>query len=397
MGVVLWGIYSFYYTDRVTADIFKYFDDSKIMFDSFTDKPSHFFKMLTGVNDNTPAIVAYYDEMNFWQNKVDKSNHTIIRFNTIIRFFSLGYFNVHTVFMCFLSLIGLTAIYKTFYPVLTDKKRELIIVIFLIPSVLLWGSGVLKEGIIIFSMGLLIYNMSRLFSIKSLLLSMAAILLLTFSKLYVLVALIPSLLFILWINKTTTSNKVVKYIAVLLITLGIGLNIDKFTSIQNPLVTLSQKQNSFNLLAEGKITDAQYKPIAIPKSAIQINKLEPTLISLLRNSPQAFINTIFRPFIWEIKSPMMLIATIENLLVIAFIVLCLVFMKPIKDIPGEYIIFCSSFFLILFLIIGTSTPILGAIARYKVPALPFLLINFLLILDKNKIEKKSPIYSKLFR
>ena len=188
-----------------------------------------------------------------------------------------------------------------------------------------------------------------------------------------------------------------KYIAVLLITLSIGLNIEKFTSIQNPLVTLSQKQSSFNLLAEGKISDAHYKPIAIPKSAIQINRLDPTLKSLIENSPQAYINTILRPFIWEIKSPMMLIATIENLFIIAFIILCLIFMKPIKNIPKKYVIFCSSFFLILFLIIGTSTPILGAIARYKVPALPFLLITFLLILDKNKIQKHLPIYSKLFK
>ena len=68
MGVVLWAIYSFYYTDRVTADIFKYFDDSKIMFDALTEKPAHFFKMLSGINDNTPEIAVYYDEMNFWQN-----------------------------------------------------------------------------------------------------------------------------------------------------------------------------------------------------------------------------------------------------------------------------------------------------------------------------------------
>ena len=66
-----------------------------------------------------------------------------------------------------------------------------------------------------------------------------------------------------------------------------------------------------------------------------------------------------------------------------FILVCLIFIKPISTIKWEYVLFCLSFVAIQYLIIGETTPVLGAIARYKVPALPFLLIAFLFILDKN--------------
>ncbi len=393
-GLLLWAIYTFYYTDRSTADIYKYFDDSKILFDILKTHPSHYFKILTGIGNTTPEFDDYYCQMHYWARKIDSSiyndSHTIIRFNSLVRFFSFGYYNVHTVFICFLSLIGLTAIYKTFIPFLQDKKQELVFVVFLLPSVLFWGSGVLKEGLIFFALGLLIYYTTKLFSIKSIIICLGVSLLLAFSKFYVWLAIFPSLLFILWINKTSNSKLFLKFIIITIVLATVGLNIDRFTNIQNPLVTLSQKQIEFNQLAYGNLTDAYHQVIPVAGSAIKINPLEPTLTSLLHNSPQALMNTIFRPYVWEVKSPMMLMAGAENLLFIIFILLCIIFIKPLSTIRWEYVLFCLSFVVIQFLIIGETTPILGAIARYKVPALPFLLITFLLLLDKEKLIKRFP-------
>jgi len=129
-GFALWAIYTFYYTERVTADIYKYFDDSKVIFDCLKTNPADYFKMLFGIKNNTHAFDHYYSQMNFWAQKSGTSiyndSHTIIRFNALVRLFSFGYYNVHTVVICFLSLIGLTAIYKTFVIELQDKKQELL-------------------------------------------------------------------------------------------------------------------------------------------------------------------------------------------------------------------------------------------------------------------------------
>lgn len=393
-GLALWAVYTFYYTDRATADIYKYFDDSKILFDILKTDPTHFFKILFGVGNNSPEFYKYYTQMHYWARQIDSGiyndSHTIIRFNTLLRFFSLGYYNVHTVFICFLSLVGFTAIYKTFIPYLQDKKTELITAVFLVPSVLFWGSGVLKEGLIFFALGLLIYHFNKLFSIRSIFICVGVGLLLALSKFYVWLAILPGLLFILWIKKAGPAKIVFKYLLIIIAVIITGLNIDKFTSVQNPLVTLSQKQSEFSELANGNATDAYNKPIPVAKSVITINKLEPTLLSFIKNSPQALVNTIFRPFIWELRSPMILLSGIENIFILVFIGFCIFYRKSISVIPWAHVLFCLSFVVIQFLIIGCTTPILGAIVRYKVPAIPFLLIAFLLILDKEKVKVVSP-------
>jgi hypothetical protein len=47
------------------------------------------------------------------------------------------------------------------------------------------------------------------------------------------------------------------------------------------------------------------------------------------------------------------------------------------------------------LIIGETTPILGAIARYRMIALPFLIIAFIFIYDKEKLLKLMPFLKKI--
>ena len=127
-GFFVWAVYTYYYTYRPTADVFKYFDASEVMFNTLKTNPVHFFKMLFGIDCTGPEFYDYYDKMNYWNSKVNSSiysdNHLIILINTIIRFFSLGFFHVHRVFFSFLSLIGLTATYKTFIPFLQDKKTN---------------------------------------------------------------------------------------------------------------------------------------------------------------------------------------------------------------------------------------------------------------------------------
>ncbi|MCW3085565.1 MAG: hypothetical protein JWP12_2931 [Bacteroidetes bacterium] len=399
-GLALWAIYTFYYTDRSTADIYKYFDDSQVLFNALKTNPADYLKMLTGIGNNTPAFDRYYSEMHYWARKVDSSiyndSHTIIRFNALVRLFSFGYYNVHTVVICFLSLTGLTAIYKTFVTQLPDKKRELLFAVFLLPSVLFWGSGVLKEGLIFFALGLLIYYSNRLFSIKSIVICIAMALLLAFSKFYVWLAIFPGIVFLFWINKTSTKNTGLKFAAVMIIIVAIGLNIDSFTPIQNPLVTLSQKQFEFNQLAYGNLTDANHNPIPVAGSIIKIDTLQPTITSFLKNAPRALLNTTFRPYLSESRSPTMLLAALETFVIIMVMIICFSFIRPFKKIKWEYVLFCLSFVIIQFLIIGETTPVLGAAARYKTIALPFLVIAFLFILDKGKLLNYVPFLKKVF-
>lgn len=44
----------------------------------------------------------------------------------------------------------------------------------------------------------------------------------------------------------------------------------------------------------------------------------------------------------------------------------------------------------MFILTGLITPVMGAIVRYKVPALPFLMILLIQLIDKEKMIQKFP-------
>lgn len=389
-GVAVWAIYTFYYTDRLSADIYKYFDDSKILYEIFFRSPAHFFRILSGIGNSGPRFDPYYSSMHYWARSADagiyNDSHTIIRFNALLRFISMGYYQVHSIVLNFFSLLGLVALYKFFIQQLPDKKGPLIIAVFLLPSVLFWGSGVLKEGILFFATGMLLLHLTRLFSFRSVLWVTGMMALLAFSKFYVWVTLIPGCLFLIWDQSQKKPAPGIKLLLVLLMVSLVGLNIDKFSNFQHPLVTLAQKQHEFFQLANGELKDANNNPIPAAKSRIDIPVLAPTLSSFVKNAPQAIVTSLLRPFPSEVHGMFMIMAALETWLLLLILFLSVYFVLPVRRWNIPLLLFCLSFVLLQLLIIGETTPILGAVVRYRCIALPFLAAACISILDSKKLR-----------
>lgn len=444
-GFCLYLIYTYYYTDRSTADIYKYFDDSKVMFDALFSKPLDYFQMLFGINNDTPYFDTYYNRMNHWYREYDSNlyndSHTIIRFNAVVRLFSMGFYNVHTVFMCFLSLLGLTAIYKTFEPIMKEKSLLLFAAIFLMPSVLFWGSGVLKEGLLFFGLGFLIYYSHKIisgdWSLKSIGWILFSTVLLALTKFYVVIAIIPALIANFWIEKTGNKKAFLKYVATYSVIFTLGL------AVFHPLEILIQKQKDFINLANGgtylqRITaektdtvyisshshqqmeidrktkkvefigkvdyckiwhngklgeevefvgaknfvETEYKLLldyGITGSTIKIQKLQPDIFSFIKATPKALYNTYFRPFFFESFSPFILMAGFENLVILLLTIVAVIYADK-KILKEKLFWLCVFFTFVIFALTGLITPVIGAIVRYKIAALPTLLIALLMLM-----------------
>ena len=300
----------------------------------------------------------------------------MIRFNAVINLFSFGYYTVHTVFMAFLSFTGLTALFKAFQSYFPTKKTELWTAIYFIPSILLWTSGVLKESVMMFGLGMLCLSFIKIsdkFSSKYVALFLFSTIVLFISKMYILIAILPGLFSFLVIQKTQKKFTFPKFLIIHILFLLLAGNLTIFQ--YNFLEILSYKQQDFAVLV---------KKVGTVGSLIQIPELQPTWISFLKNAPVAFFNALTRPFIFESFSPFIFLSSLENLTVLILIIATLFFMK-LKNISNNSLAYlCLSFFLILFILSGLTTPVLGALVRYRTPALPFLLIFLLLLFDKDK-------------
>ncbi len=394
-GTLLWAIYTYYYTDHSTADIYKYFDDSSVIYDALRSHPIDYFKILFGIgNDNSYFDQQYYHHMNYWSRSENTSlyneSHTIIRFNSFVRLFSLGNYHVHTVFICFLSLIGLTAIYKTFVTQFENKKTELILIVFFLPSMLLWSSGVLKEGLIIFTLGIVIYCVKLILDRKIniiLLLSFLclSLYLLVLTKFYAIAAIIPCVAAWLWCGFTNNKHVALKFLGVSIVYVAYLLSLHNINDFYSVPQLLALKQHEFISLAQDQAA----------KSFIETPILEPTLKSVILNSPTALVNIIMRPHLFETKSPLIFISALENIVIVAFFIIA-IFSNGFKRISVSPLFFLALFFsLIMFIVIGLTTPILGALVRYRSTALPFFLIVILWIYNKENLLTRFPQLKKI--
>ncbi len=389
-SVLLTLIYTYYYTDRSTSDIYKYFDDSKIMFDALKSNPTDYLKMLFGVDNDSPYFdETYYNKMVFWY-RVYNSNlfsdsHIIIRFNAFIRLFSFGYIYVHNVFINFVSLLGLMAVFKFFKPLFIGNAKGLFYAVFLIPSVLFWSSGLLKEGLILFGLGFLLLSIQQLFvKLKwyHLPLITVSVVVLLYSKLYVIAALSVPLLGYFFYTKLSKNKAVLSYVYALL----------TITILLISLWVINHKFNPVEIIVEKQLEFIRFIKYFPTNSSFEIPELS-NGFSIFKYTPNAWLNTFIRPYLWESKSPFVLLSSLENLLFIGLFMVVLFFPNKKRE-HLFYVIFCLSFVFILFTIIGLMIPIFGALVRYKVPALPFLAIGLLLLIDFDKLKAKYPFLKK---
>ncbi|MBK5271349.1 MAG: hypothetical protein JJE22_10080, partial [Bacteroidia bacterium] len=99
--------------------------------------------------------------------------------------------------------------------------------------------------------------------------------------------------------------------------------------------------------------------------------------------------TFYRPFLWEINSPIALLSAMESL---GFLLLTLNFLfkrglKKFLSVPfsDPRILMCFVFAFVFAVAVGTASANFGALSRYKIPCTPFYLIMILLMYKKTNL------------
>ena len=376
--------------ERHQSDTFRYFDDSEHLHKALSENPKSYLKMLLFSDDNQ-EIMPYLNKMNNWfpaqRTALYNDNRTVIRLNALMRLVSFGNYYTHLLFFNVMAFYGLTFIYKAFHKYFAGKKKILFGIIFLTPSLLFWSSGILKEGPLLLVFGISLNILNKIFNKKvywlHYLILFFCSLFLFHLKFYVGLLLIPATTGYLWIisyNKPhpiikTTLNFFIYFVAT------IAWHYQNWN--WSLLTILKWKRKDFLGLA--KIENA--------KSLIDTGNLEDNPTSFLLNTPLGLWNCISRPYPWEVYSLAVLPNAIENIMFFGFIIICIVFGKTSNFKKIGY--FFLMYSLALMTIIGMVTPIIGSLVRYKIPALPFFLMFFLLFLDVNKLKSKFKFLNKI--
>ena len=385
-------------------------------------------------------------------------NRTPIRLNAIIMLFSFGSYAVHALVMLVLSFVGQFAFYKAFKSYFPKKEILLAMIIFITPSVLFWTSGVLKEPMAICLLGLFVYAFIKLFieyqfKLKYVLLLICASLLFLILKPYILILLLIPLMIFAFAKRFQIKRVALFYLTSLLLIFGSTIIVLKTIFHKDVIKTIVIRQNDFINLSHGgtfflndkkyvrfENTDTSHYELVNAKkklyklnphsafmywkvnnirdtiyetnnkdtstfqfisrvtpsgSAISVERLEYKFSSFAKLIPQSFFNVLCKPFFYDSRSILELMASLENLLFFIIVVFCTWF--RIKDkVDENLLLLCITLVVTSFILVGITTTVLGAIVRYKIPFIPFLLMIPLLFLDTERI-KKIPFINRLVK
>jgi hypothetical protein len=125
-------------------------------------------------------------------------------------------------------------------------------------------------------------------------------------------------------------------------------------------------------------------------SGYVLGELDGSFQSMIELFPQAVNVSLFRPYLWEAKNPLMLLSAFEAAALLAITVI-LVFKGPVrfvKALSDPTVIFCLVFSITFAFAVGVSTFNFGTLTRYRIPLLPFYLLALVVIADSSKSERK---------
>lgn len=371
-GILIWMVYTFYYKDLQNNDIHKFYTDALTLHEIKAKDSEAFWGLLAGDIDCDKGNLKTY--LKNWDRNFDEApineNRTIIRLNALLMFITFKTYFAHILFFCFISLLGWVLLLNSVAKFTPQQNMLYALPVMVLPSVLFWASGVMKEPLLILGLGMLLYGLiNKHQPFRKAILIAVGFTIILFTKFFVLACLIPAAIaFLLFNNNNQQGFIVSKYALVFATLLFIAFNLQYVTARINPLQMLVNKQTN-------SVKEAIYYKAG---SRIDIPPLEPNGLSVLTVAPVGIVNTLLRPYPTEAKNIMMLASAIENILVVLLLAWLVWHTKRTNIQHLNVVLFLLTFSVAYFALIGMCTPVLGNLTRYRAPLLPVFLLAFII-------------------
>lgn len=449
VGLIFLYIYTDVYGDgALSADASIFMAESKIVNDIFYSSPIDYLKLLFGFGNQNDLLNIYLQETTHWDagsQTLINDNRNIIRVHSLIHFFSYNNPINHVLIACVISTIALKQLFLGFSERSSLPKSNLFLMLLLLPSLLFWTSGVLKEPFMLLGLSLIIRGLfkNESFRIRWFYSILGSFILLGF-KPYILLALVPGIVFFL-IYKFISGQRIIVSIAILFSIVTASLVV--FSSSRDKAVhLLSRKQFDFKNVGKGgvhvdtksnfyffenhqldnlvligdsalliKETDALIlkhgsidKPIPVhlkpngekwlvyfsntkSDGYIDVTLINDSFSQLLKNIPEALVNSLLRPMLFDNGSWLKYPAMIETILIFIFLGFSIKKRKSISKNQWATIIAIALFILTLALLIGWVTPVLGAIVRYRIPCYIGILLMASIMIGSLRENNSKPL------
>ncbi len=320
-----------------------------------------------------------------------------------LNLFAFNSFWVLTLWFSVISFWGVWRMYRVFADVYPHLAKQIAICILFIPGVFFWSSGILKDTICLCGTGFMTAAMVEMITLRrrygANFLTMAFwVTLILGIKAYIVIALFGAfglLAFFSFLNRIKNPAVRAAAVPVLLGVIGIALiagygliaeSLQKF-ALENILETAST-YDSYLDRASVSHTTGNRTGSAYDLGDVDFN----SPVSLLGVIPKALTVTYFRPFLWEVNNPVMLLAALESLIITIFF-LRIIFKTGFRAIfrnlfADPHNLMCLAFAVVFGLAVGLTSGNFGTLVRYKIVSMPFFALSLVLFWNSYQVEKQ---------
>lgn len=387
-GLAFAFIYVYYYG---FGDTFLYHKGASVLSDTLVNEPGAYFRLLASSNAALPADLAQFSDAIAYSRGAEE--WFMVKLLSPLNLLVFNSYLVLTLIMSTISFWGSWKLYLVFSDLIKGQKWIPFIAAFLIPSTLFWGGGIMKDTITLVGIYYVIYALYfNVFcgehSWRKYLLAIIAAYIVFRLKGYIILAFIPSIL--LGMNQLIKNRITSAFLKRL-----IGLLL--FGSILSVLYVgpqyLSETSSKYNLESlEWRVKGFHTWHTDVGGSTYDLGEVEYTATGVLRKMPAAINVTFFRPYLWEVRSPVVLLAAVESLFLLGLTILALWHfrLRILKVIKRQPLLLTFLIYSLIFgFVVGFTSYNFGALARYKIPVYSLFVFVVLYLFNIRQKEKEA--------
>jgi hypothetical protein len=388
-GIIFCLIYIFYYKG---GDTIGYYRSGEALTNVLFKDIFRYLSLMAG-NQSPFNFSAFDIHTGFPLFYEDSQAFSVIRFISPFILLSFKSYFTATILLSVFAYIGIWKIFQMFCELYPRNNKLFAITVLFIPSVLFWGSGILKDTFTLSASCWYTYNFYKIFIRKKNILPNILFLILNIYiilslKPYIIVALFPgTIIWGLYYRISKIKNRplriliapVIILLAFYIGNLGLGLFKEK----------LGRYSDLENIIKKAQIT--QQDLIRAEQYGINYYNIGEfkTTSDIISKTPEAIIAGLYRPFIWEANTDLMVISGLENLILLGFTLYIFLFsgkfLRNTKNIIYDPLLIFIFLYSIFFAFsIGLSTANFGALVRYRIPLLPFFTTGLIILLIKKR-------------
>jgi hypothetical protein len=255
-----------------------------------------------------------------------------------------------------------------------ERETQALWSFMLVPSVVFWSSTLLKETIALIGIGVAVLGLARIRERRfhsGGMLTILGVYIIGLFKAYILFPLAFAIgVYLYWTRAALRNGVRVRPIALVagagfvIVLLSVLGEVFPRYSVENVSESIEQQQRTSTTTSGGS-DYRQATPDQGPRGTA----------GLIADAPLTIVTSLFRPFIFESRSAMMLVNSVEMTAILYFVVMAFVRTGRVELLRWAWrspdILASLAFVLSFSLAVGLATTNLGTLSRYRLPMMPF--------------------------